>query len=66
MGDLSMLQTNNVELFRHLVLQPGTLTLTAIRAEMSPVLEGIDDIVLIREMIEIRRRDLDGDFLAVA
>jgi len=41
----------SVDLFRQLVLEG--LTLTAIRREMSPVLEGRDDIYLIREMLRI-------------
>jgi len=40
-------------LFRQLVLQ-GTLTLKAIREEMYPALEGIDDIPLLQKMLEIR------------
>jgi hypothetical protein len=43
--------------FKELVLQEGTLTITAIREQMSPVLDEFDDIPLIRKMLKI----LGGD-----
>ena len=51
--DNHTIEPDDETLFRTLVLQ-GTLTLTAIREEMFPALEGIDDVPLIQKMIEIR------------
>jgi len=56
--NISVPQIGDKALFRTLVLQPGTFTLAAIRERMHPTLEGIDDIELIRKMIEIRNKEI--------
>jgi hypothetical protein len=45
--------------FKKLVLQEGTLTITAIREQMSPVLDEYDDIPLIRKMLKVLEKGED-------
>lgn len=55
MDNIPQLQNAVEDLFKKLVLEG--LTLTAIRQEMFPSLEGIDDIPLIQKMIKIREKE---------
>ena len=52
MNGIPQLEPSDEAVFKKLVLEEG-LTLTAIRRKMPLVLEGIDDILLIKKMLHI-------------
>ena len=52
MNNIPELKPDDEVLFKKLVLEDG-LTLTALRRKMSLALEGIDDIPLIKKMLQV-------------
>ena len=54
MDDIPQFNNDDEVLFEKLVRE--NLTLTAIREQMSPILDGIEDILLIRKMMAINAK----------